>query len=119
MPTCKMLVSLVAAFWLALSALASDTTSSTAQAEDKSILQVAKPYTIQKWAESDAGVEKLSKCLPLEAIPLEGKNLTAREQKALSSVCWRNDLLTNTAAKPARPTSRGIPAGVTCNVTKW
>ena len=114
-----MLVSLVVAFWLALSALAAATTSSTAQAEDTSILQVAKPHTAQRWVETDAGMEKLSKCLPLEAIPLEGKNLTAREQRALPSVCWRNDLPTNTAAKLARPASRGIPAGVTCNVTKW
>ena len=70
-----------------------------------------------KWLESPEGLTKLSRCLPAEQIPTEGKILTAKELGLLSTLCWREDLVGN--GQQLTSVSRGIPKGVKCNVTKW
>lgn len=70
------------------------------------------------WLSSPAGREKLSRCLPLDAIPIEGKNLTASELELLPSICWRGDVHPNAAVLKARDASR-IPDGVRCKETQW
>jgi hypothetical protein len=71
----------------------------------------------REWLESSEGVAKLSKCLPTEHIPTEGRNLTVKELALLPTLCWRKDLLE--AGQRSDSVRRGIPAGVKCNVTKW
>jgi len=76
------------------------------------------PFLLNReWLESLEGVDKLSKCLHTEDIPIDGKNLTAKELILLSTLCWRKDMLN--AGQQLRSVHRDIPAGVKCNVTKW
>ena len=55
-------------------------------------------------------------CLPVEDIPIAGKNLTEKELALLPYICWRADQTHN---RPVLHADRGIPAGVKCNVTQW
>lgn len=77
----------------------------------------APPLLNSEWLESPEGLAKLSKCLPIEQLPTEGKNLTAKEIGLLSTLCWRGDLVGD--GQRLSSVSRGIPRGVNCNVTKW
>ena len=78
---------------------------------------------------SREGIEKGSKCAALSEIPESAKRrLNAAEMNILSSICWRKDLLNgvNVGENFVLPMlgsdgshRRGIPPGVSCNVTTW
>lgn len=71
------------------------------------------------WLASPAGQRKREQCLPVDQIPVQGRNLTQAELALLPSLCWRRDLQPPPAAPVKANGARGIPAGVRCNQTQW
>jgi hypothetical protein len=58
-------------------------------------------------------------CLPPSEIPVQGLNLTAREQELLSQLCWPRGYQNELNLPTVTYKGRGIPEGVQCNLTTW
>ena len=74
-------------------------------------------HPIQDWLHTTAGRDKARHCLPMEAIPTEGKNFTPEDLRLLHTICWRDDL--TVSSSPTTAQDRGIPAGIKCQETTW
>ena len=74
-----------------------------------------------EFLQSPQGILKSLKCLPTDQIPSSARSsLSVAESRLLPGICWREDLLPllRDVGGPSLA-SRGIPAGVSCNVTTW
>lgn len=59
-------------------------------------------------------------CAAIVDIPIQGLNLTDQEKAVLSDICWRPELALERRQYTLKSApSRGVPAGVDCDVTHW